>query len=126
MKVASTIEGDSMVIEAPPTNRFETSTKHLGLNFKNHGINLKNHGVNLKSLTPMTIEEHGPAGTGGDYTVTVTGGKEIPISGAIAIRVLDHGELNLLTDAGRWYLFAPHVWQTAFPTQPTPGNSTDE
>ena len=101
----------------------ETPTQHLGLNFKNHGVNLKNHGVNLKSLTPMTIEEHGPAGAPGDYTVTVTGGKEIPISGAIAIRVLDRGELNLVTDAGRWYLFAPDAWQTAFPTQPTPGNS---
>lgn len=126
MKVASTMGGDSMVIETPLTKSFEMSTEPLGLSFKNHGTNLKNHGTNLKSLTPVTIEEHGPAGAAGDYTVTVTGGKEIPIRGAITIRVLDHGELNLVTDAGRWYLFAPQTWQTAFPTQPTPGNSADK
>ena len=55
-----------------------------------------------------------------------TCGEQIPISGAIAIRVLDHGELNLLTDAGRWYLFAPNEWKTAFPTQPDSGEFHDE
>jgi hypothetical protein len=34
--------------------------------------------------------------------------------------VLDHGELNLLTDTGRWFLFAPNAWRTAFPAQPKP------
>jgi hypothetical protein len=36
---------------------------------------------------------------------------------------LENGELNLVTDAGRWFLFAPTVWKTAFPTQPQPGKS---
>ena len=100
-----------MVMEVPPTKRLGVSTKH--------------HGINLKGPTQVMMEEH-ETGASGDYTVTVTGGKPITISGAIAIRVLDHGELNLVTDAGRWYLFAPQEWRSAFPTQPTPGNSTDE
>ena len=111
MKVASTNEGDSMVIEVPLTKHRDATTKHRD--------------ATLKGPTQVMAED-GPVGASGDYTVTVTCGKQIPISGAIAIRVLDHGELNLLTDAGRWYLFAPNEWKTAFPTQPTPGNSTDK
>ena len=100
-----------MVMEVPPTKRLGPSAKRLG--------------PSAKGPTQVMTEEH-ETGASGDYTVTVTTGKPIRISGAIAIRVLDHGELNLVTDAGRWYLFAPQEWQSAFPTQPTPGNSTDE
>ena len=110
MKVVSTKEGDPMAMEVPLTKRFGASTKHFGASTKH---------------TQVMMEEP-ETGASGDYTVTVTGGKPITISGAIAIRVLDHGELNLVTDAGRWYLFAPQEWQSAFPTQPTPGNSADE
>ena len=101
---------DPMVMEVP---------------MKRLGASAKRAGPSAKGPTQVMMEEH-ETGASGDYTVTVTGGKPITISGAIAIRVLDHGELNLVTDAGRWYLFAPQEWQSAFPTQPTPGNSTDE
>jgi len=112
MKVVSTKEGESMVMEVQLTKRLGASTKRLG--------------SSTKGLTQMMMEEHCKAGAYGDYTVKVTGGEQIPINGAIAIRVLDHGELNLLTDTGRWYLFAPNAWQSAFPTQPAPGNSSDK
>jgi hypothetical protein len=114
-----------MVMEVPPTERLGMLTKHNGPSFKRNGPSFKRNGPSLKGPTQVMLEEH-ETGASGDYTVTVTSGKPITISGAIAIRVLDHGELNLVTDAGRWYLFAPQEWQSAFPTQPTPGNSTDE
>jgi len=116
-----------MVMEVPPTltKHNGPSFKHNGPSFKHNGPSFKHHGPTLKGPTQVMMEEH-ETGASGDYTVTVTTGKPIRISGAIAIRVLDHGELNLVTDAGRWYLFAPQEWQSAFPTQPTPGNSTDE
>ncbi len=104
----STNKGESMIMEGQLTKWVGRSTKHLG--------------SSTKALTEVTMEEH-LSGAYGDYTVTETGGKKVPIIGASAIRVLDHGELNLVTDSGRWYLFAPHAWQTAFPTQPEPGNS---
>jgi hypothetical protein len=112
MSVASTKQGDSIVMVEQPTKRFGALSKHLG--------------GSLKGFNQAVMEEHGQAGASGDYTVTITGGKQIPIRGAIAIRVLDHGELNLVTDTGRWYLFAPDSWESAVPTQPTPGNSTNE
>ena len=114
MKVASTEEADSIVMEVPGTKRSGPSTKRSGPSTKHNGIN-------LKGSTQVMMEEH-ETGASGDYTVTVPGGGDpISISGAIAIRVLDHGELNLVTDAGRWYLFAPQEWKRVFPTQPTPG-----
>ena len=105
MKVVLTKEEDSME-EVPLTKR--------------SGLTLKRSGFTLKGPAQVMMEEH-ETGASGDYTVTVAHGDPIPISGAIAIRVLDHGELNLVTDAGRWYLFAPQEWKSAFPTQPTPG-----
>lgn len=75
----------------------------------------------------MGIEEmketYSNAGAGGDYTVTLPDGDTITIQGAIAVKVLAHGELNLVTDTGRWYLFAPNAWRSASPNQPEPGNS---
>lgn len=97
-----------MNTEAQPMKRLGVSTKRLGRT--------------TKGLT--TIEDHSESGADGDYTVKGADGIEIPIAGAIAIRVLEHGELNLVTDAGRWYLFAPNQWKTAFPTQPKPGESS--
>jgi len=112
MKVALMKEEDSMVMEEVPL------TKRSGVSFKRSGIS-------FKGPTQVMTEEH-ETGASGDYTVTVAHGDPIPISGAISIRVLDHGELNLVTDTGRWYLFAPQEWRSALPTQPTPGNFTDE
>jgi hypothetical protein len=96
-----------MNTEAQPMKRLGSSTKRLG--------------STTKGLT--TIEDHSESGADGDYTVKAADGKDILIAGAIAIRVLEHGELNLVTDAGRWYLFAQNEWKTAFPTQPKPGKS---
>ena len=97
-----------MNTEAQPMKRLGSSTKRLG--------------STTKGLT--TIEDHSESGADGDYTVKAADGKDILIAGAIAIRVLEHGELNLVTDAGRWYLFAQNEWKTAFPTQPKPGESS--
>lgn len=88
---------------------------------KRLGLTTKRFGRTTKGLT--TIEDHSDSGTEGNYTVTLEGGTTVPVVGAIAIRVLEHGELNVVTDAGRWFLFAPSVWKTAFPTQPKPGKS---
>lgn len=92
--------------EEQPTKRAGETTKRAGETTK--GID-------------QTREAYSNSGGGGDYMVTTTDGKEIPITGAITIKVLDHGELNLLTDTGRWFLFAPNAWKTAFPVQPEPG-----
>lgn len=89
---------------------------------KRLGMSTKRLGRTTKRLT--TIEDHMESGADGDYTVTVNGADPVPVVGAIGIRVLEHGELNLVTDAGRWYLFAPNVWKTAYPTQPKPGDSS--
>jgi hypothetical protein len=70
-----------------------------------------------------TKEAYSNAGADGDYTVTLPDGDTITIQGAIAVKVLAHGELNLVTDTGRWYLFAPNAWRSATPNQPEPGNS---
>jgi hypothetical protein len=99
---------ESMTMEVQLTKRLGASTKRLGRT--------------TKGLT--MIQDHSESGGDGDYAVTIANGTEVLIDGATAIRVLDHGELNLVTDAGRWYLFAPGAWQTAFPTQPKPGKSS--
>src|SRR5215472_7233770 len=75
---------------------------------KRSGVSFKRSGISFKGPTQVMTEEH-ETGASGDYTVT-----------------LAHGDLNLVTDTGRWYLFAPQEWRSALPTQPTPGNFTDE
>jgi hypothetical protein len=97
------------VTEVQPTKRAGPTTKRAG--------------ATTKRLAEMLMEDYSESGAYGDYTVTKTGGERVQIKGAMAIRVLDRGVLNLLTDTGRWYLFAPNEWQTAFPTQPEPGKS---
>ena len=51
MKVASTKEGDSMVIEVPLTKRFGVTTKRSG-------FTLKRSGFTLKGPTQVMMEEH--------------------------------------------------------------------
>jgi len=67
-----------------------------------------------------TIDACSAEGAAGDYEVVLEN-KSIPITAAIAIRVLPNGELNLLTDEGRWFLFAPDTWKAVIPMQPDPG-----
>jgi hypothetical protein len=89
---------------------------------KRAGLSTKRAGVTTKRFAEMT-EQYSDFGAEGDYTVTLTTEKEYTIKSAISIRVLDHGELNLVTDSGRWFLFAANSWTTVFPTQPKPGES---
>ena len=49
-----------------------------------------------------TATEYWDFGAPGDYTVMIDG-KEVEITAASCIRVLDHGELNILTDKGRCF-----------------------
>jgi hypothetical protein len=60
------------------------------------------------------------AGTGGNYVVKLADGTKDTVQGAICIRVLQNGELNLLTDDGQWFLFARGAWTSASPEQPSP------
>lgn len=92
-----------------------------GVSTKRPGLTTKRPGLTTKRIevTQETTEAYSKSGAEGDYIVMTSEG-EVTIKGAITIKVLDHGELNLLTDTGRWYLFAPNVWKKACPLQPKP------
>lgn len=94
----------------------DQATKRAGVTTKRAGVTTKRAGVTTKRVE----EELSKSGASGDYTVVSKGGEKVTIQNA-TIEVLDHGELSLQTDAGRWYLFAPGEWRTAFPNQPKPG-----
>lgn len=72
-----------------------------------------------------TMTAYSEAGAYGNYLVKISNGmgatKDVRVQGAIAIRVLPGGQLNLVTDAGRWFLFAPGTWTSVSPEQPEPG-----
>jgi len=72
-----------------------------------------------------TMTAYSEAGAYGNYVVKISDGmgatKDVPVQGAIAIRVLPGGQLNLVTDAGRWFVFAPGTWTSVSPEQPQPG-----
>jgi hypothetical protein len=68
-----------------------------------------------------TMTAYSSAGAYGNYRIKLTDGESDFVQGAIAIRVLPGGELNLLTDAGRWFLFAPGTWKSVSPEQHLPG-----
>ena len=89
-----------------PTKHFGRSTKHFGTTTKE-----------LAEETPGTYADFGAFG---DYVITPDVGEELTVSNA-TIRVLSHGELNLVTDSGRWYLFAPNAWKRVALAQPKPG-----
>jgi len=82
----------------------------------------KRERITKREQSTKMKEAYSNAGADGDYTVTLPDGDTITIQGAIAVKVLAHGELNLVTDTGRWYLFAPNAWRSASPNQPQPGN----
>ena len=65
-----------------------------------------------------TSEEYWDFGAPGDYIVK-TDADPIIIS-ASSIRVLVGGQLNISTDTGRWFLFAPGTWKSVQPKQPYP------
>ena len=79
----------------------------------------------LRQWIDKTMKTYSEAGAYGNYLVEVPDGtgatKEVPVQGAIAVRVLPGGQLNLVTDAGHWFLFAPGTWTRVSPEQPLPG-----
>lgn len=72
-----------------------------------------------------TMGAYSNAGAYGNYRIKVSDGiaqtNEVLVQSAIAVRVLPGGELNLLTDAGRWFLFAPGTWKSVSPEPYLPG-----
>ena len=72
-----------------------------------------------------TMTAYSEAGAYGNYLVEVSNGtgatSKVSVQGAIAVRVLPGGQLNLVTDAGHWFLFAPNTWTSVSPEQPLPG-----
>ena len=108
---------------ASATRTIVEEHKRAGVTTKRAGVTTKRPGLTTKSMevTEQTTEAFSNSGADGDYKVTIPDGEPIIIKAAITIKVLEHGELNLLTDTGRWYLFAPNAWKTAFPLQPDPG-----
>jgi hypothetical protein len=97
----------------------------------------------FSSWVDETMTAYSSAGAYGNYQIQLAGGvsdkssaggvsdkssaggvsdkSSVFVQGAIAIRVLPGGELNLLTDAGRWFLFAPGTWKSVSPEQSLPG-----
>jgi hypothetical protein len=94
-----------------PTNLQEPRMKRAG-------VTTKRPGVTTKGFVEELTGKHSEFGAYGDYTVTTPSGP-VEVDGAIAVRVLDHGELNFITDTGRWLLFAANSWTRVIPTQPT-------
>lgn len=85
----------------------------------------------FKQWVDETMTAYSEAGAYGNYLVTlaapvkISNGMgatdEVSVQGAVAVRVLPGGQLNLVTDAGRWFLFAPGTWTSVSPEQPVPG-----
>jgi hypothetical protein len=79
----------------------------------------------FSSWVDETMTAYSSAGAYGNYQIQLAGEvsdkSSVFVQGAIAIRVLPGGELNLLTDAGRWFLFAPGTWKSVSPEQSLPG-----
>jgi hypothetical protein len=97
----------------------EELVKRVGTTLKRVGTTPKHVGTTPKR--PESTEAYSDVGASGDYTVTLGNARQYTIKSATAIRVLDRGELNLITDAGRWFLFAAGSWTSVFPVQPEPG-----
>jgi hypothetical protein len=95
-------------MESEATKHIGTSTKHIGTSTKSNAEDVTN--------------TYSSFGSFGDYVVITTpDGESGTVYEAVTIRVLDHGELNLITDTGEWYLFAANAWCKVAPAQPKPG-----
>jgi hypothetical protein len=88
---------------------------------KRQGSSTKRQGSSTKRNAEETTEAYSKYGAYGDYQVAIPGGNHVDVMDAVTIRVLDHGELNLVTDSGHWFLFAPNSWTSVSPAQPKPG-----
>ena len=100
---------------------FEPSTKRLGSTTKRLGTTLKRFGTTIKGLAEEMPETYFDFGAYGDYMITTKDGQS-RVFNSVTIRVLDRGELNLVTDSGRWYLFASGEWTRVSLAQPQPGH----
>lgn len=96
----------------PGTKRFPESTKRFPESTK--WIN------EFAKQMDETNAAYSEAGAHGNYVVKLAEGDKVTVQGAISIRVLKNGELNLITDQGQWLLFAPGVWKSVFPKEPFP------
>jgi hypothetical protein len=97
-------------------------TKHIGTSTKHIGTSTKHIGTSTKSNAEDVTETYSSFGSFGDYEVITTpNGESGTVYEAVTIRVLDRGELNLITDTGEWYLFAANAWSKVAPAQPKPG-----
>ena len=99
------------------TKRELQSTKRELQSTKRELQSTKRELQSTKRIKEMAID-HWDFGAAGVYIVEIAG-QEKEISGS-CIRVLDRGELNILTDAGLWFLFAQGTWKSAKPKQPDP------
>jgi hypothetical protein len=80
----------------------------------------KRFGSSTKGPAEEMTKTYADFGAYGDYVITKDDETELPVSNA-TVRVLNRGELNLVTDSGRWYLFAPNAWKRVTLAQPEPG-----
>lgn len=63
----------------------------------------------------------GASGQGGPGEYIVKDGNTVLATiTADFVRVLPDGGLNLLTDSGKWYLYAANKWSSVVPKQPEP------
>jgi hypothetical protein len=110
-------QGDDMITRVEGTKRFPQFGKRFPQMAK--GIE------EFSNWVDETMTAYSSAGAYGSYYIKLADGisdkNEIFVQGAIAIRVLPGGELNLLTDAGRWFLFAPGTWKSVSPEEHLPG-----
>ena len=106
-------DGEGNQNSLPGTKRFPSSTKRFPQSTK--WID------EFAKQMDETNAAYSQAGAHGDYEVKLAEGDKVTVQGAISIRVLKNGELNFLTDQGRWILFAPGAWKSVFPKEPFPG-----
>jgi hypothetical protein len=110
-----------MLVHPIIVSKKEEQMENGQVDVKRQGSSTKRQGSTTKRNAEDTTEIYSKFGAYGDYQVTVPGGNHVHVMDAVTIRVLDHGELNLVTDSGHWFLFAPNSWTSVSPAQPKPG-----
>jgi hypothetical protein len=117
---------NSFSMEGNMQDNGEQQVKRQGTTLKrlaedNGEQQVKRQGINLKRVAEDMTEKYSKFGAYGDYEVKTPSGQDVTVVDAITIRILDHGELNLVTGSGHWFLFAPNSWTSVQPLQPGPG-----
>ena len=91
---------------------------------KHGGTSTKHGGTSTKSQAESVTETYSSYGAFGDYEVTTHEGKPGTLYNAVTVRVLDRGELSLITDTGQWFLFAANAWFKVAPVSRDQARST--